>query len=99
MTARTISIEHYHDHLESGRALRQWMVILRFVERNAFCTRAQVAEITGIRLSSVCGRVKELLDAGLIVESKARVICPVTGKRVHGLVPSRRKPQQLQLVA
>ena len=35
-------------------------------------TRNELAEMLGIRISSACGRVKELLDMGVIEESPRR---------------------------
>lgn len=94
MTARAISIENYHAHIASGKALRQWMRIYTYIAAHSFCTRSQIAEATGIRLSSVCGRVNELMDpeAGLVIETQAPVRCPVTQMMVHGLRVNKWNP-------
>lgn len=88
MTARAISIEAYHRHIESGKALVQWADIYQFLEEPNQggevmpFTRAELAYYMELRESSVCGRVKELLDAGLIVELPRRK-CTVTGHMAH----------------
>jgi hypothetical protein len=83
MTVRAISREAYIKHLESGKALTQWQKIYNYLCANggAF-TRAEIAEVTGIRLSSVCGRVNELLRANMIAEFERRR-CDVTGEPAH----------------
>lgn len=102
MTARRISIEAYHRHLESGKALTQWQRIYEWLytyygpvnyNPEAFpayegCTRAELAEKLHLRVSSVCGRVKELLDAGMIEELPRRK-CTVTGDMAHPLTVKR----------
>ena len=54
-------------------------------------TRAEIAEATGLRLSSVCGRCHELLERG-VVEEFARRPCGVTGISAHVLrvAPAQR---------
>ena len=47
-------------------------------------TRAEIAQASGLRLSSVCGRVGELLERGA-VEEAARRPCSVTGISAHVL--------------
>ena len=41
-------------------------------------TRNELAALTGIAIPSICGRIKELLDAGVLVEGVARA-CRVSG--------------------
>lgn len=47
-------------------------------------TRAEIAQASGLRLSSVCGRVGELLERGA-VEEFARRPCSVTGITAQAL--------------
>lgn len=98
MTARTISVMHYHQHIGSGKARSQWMIVYEAIVANPGLTRSQLEQQTCIRLSSVCGRVKELLQAEMVCELEELVICPVTGKRVHALVPFADEHAQRELV-
>lgn len=82
---RAISIEAYHRHISSGKALPQWCRILDYIKRHPNVTRAQLEKALGMRISSVCGRVKSLLDAGLITESEQTIRCPVTKEWAHAL--------------
>lgn len=90
MTARTISRQAYHDHIASGKALRQWQQVYAAIEANPGQTRAEIARDTGIRLNCVCGRVRELLapECGMIAEGSRRK-CTVTGEQAHILTLPR----------
>lgn len=57
-------------------------------------TRSEIAEATGMRLSSVCGRVNELIDLGYLEDAPRRV-CWVTGKSAHAV---RIRAAQLSLL-
>ncbi|HEX5464434.1 MAG TPA: hypothetical protein VFW88_06930 [Burkholderiales bacterium] len=92
MSARGISILAYREHLASGKALKQWERILLAVEKHGPLTRAEIERWTAIRLSSVCGRVKELLDVHVLAEVGI-VKCKVTHNRVHALMLSRAEPR------
>lgn len=85
---RTISIDAYHEHLKSGKALKQWQKIYAAMKLYKPLTRSELSDATGIRLSSVCGRVNELIEAGLVVEHERRK-CTVTGRAAHpvGIAP------------
>lgn len=64
----------------------QQAIIVAYISRNCHrdFTRCELAEATGLRLSSVCGRVAELLKAQTIVEGVRRP-CRVTGVSAHPL--------------
>lgn len=81
---RTVSIDAYRKHIESGKALSQWMRVYELLKSGPH-TRNQIAATVRIPLQSVCGRCKELLDSNLIRESLCRVTCPVTGEEAHTL--------------
>jgi len=53
-------------------------------------TRAELSEILSMRLSSVCARVREMLDKGMIDEGQNRQ-CSVTHSRVS-TVKSKKAP-------
>ena len=99
MTARNISIEAYHKHIESGKAWVQWVKIFDFMLENShtFFTRAEIAHYLGMRDSSVCGRVNKLLEAGLLVEHDRRK-CKVTGSPAHPVGIKFDDPKQGKLI-
>ena len=87
---RGISIEAYERHIESGKQLTQWQKIYAFLEEHRPLTRSELSERVGIRLSSVCGRVNELLQAGLIEEYERRR-CSVTKEPAHPVGLTQRE--------
>jgi hypothetical protein len=84
MAARNISAQAYRAHIQSGKQQSQWMKILTFLNnRYPQCyTRSELASMTGMRMSSVCGRVNELMAAKL-VEEKTRRKCAITDEPAH----------------
>jgi predicted transcriptional regulator len=77
------SLDAFAAMLDSGAIGRQQAQILVHLRTtNATLTRSEIAEQTGIRLSAVCGRVRELLDASKLVELPRRA-CTVTGSQAH----------------
>jgi hypothetical protein len=82
MTVRNISIAAYEKHIESGKQASQWMRIYEYLGTHSPRTRSELSEYAGIRLSSVCGRVNELIKAKLVIED-ARRECRVTGEPAH----------------
>ncbi|MBB5444625.1 MULTISPECIES: hypothetical protein [unclassified Paraburkholderia] len=57
----------YHAMPAKLLAAKQQMVIDAFRDGRPPLTREDIAAITNLKLSSVCGRVRELLDAGRLV--------------------------------
>lgn len=90
------SLDAYREHRDSGELGAQQKKIMLFyhLEGGEF-TRSELAEKIGMRLSSVCGRVFELLDMGYLVEG-ARRPCKVTGINAH---PVKLPPRQLEHAA
>ena len=84
MTARDTSIEAYQDLILAGKRPKQWMTIFHAVRLNGQVTRDQLAYLTNLRLASVCGRVKELIDEGLLVDDEI-VLSSTTGAKVHAV--------------
>lgn len=75
----------YQEHAAAGRVGRQAEDILRFIskhKRAAGWSRNELAEKTGIRLSSVCGRVNELLACGALVTGPMRQ-CLITERTIN----------------
>lgn len=81
MSVAATSISAYHDHRDSGALGKQCRQLLGSMRWTIEYTRSELAIASGLRLSSVCGRVNELMDAGYLVEGPVRP-CRVTGKRV-----------------
>lgn len=84
MTAAETSIEAYRDHRTSGRLGDQARSIVEFlaVRTGTDWSRGELADTMRLRLSSVCGRVNELLASGHIEVATVRP-CRMTGKRVE----------------
>jgi hypothetical protein len=57
----------------------QQMVMDCFGSRDLLLTREDISARTNLKLSSVCGRARELLDAGRLVK-RGRRDCAATGK-------------------
>jgi hypothetical protein len=79
----TTSIENYRAHRNSGKLGEQARAIIEFLAHHG-CrdwSRAELSEAMDMRLSSVCGRVNELLHGRYIAAAPVRA-CSVTGKRV-----------------
>lgn len=87
MTVRGISIDAYAKHISSGKALTQWMKIYEFLKdhRASGATRNEIAIACGMRIPSVCGRVKEMLDSNIIVEQERRK-CAITDEAAHPVI-------------
>jgi len=82
LTVRSISIEAYQRHIESGKQETQWVRIYTYLSHVLPRTRSEISEETKIRMSSVCGRVNELMQAGLLAENERRK-CRITGELAH----------------
>jgi DNA-binding MarR family transcriptional regulator len=77
------SIDAYYAMIAGPKLAAQQRTIVEFLaSHSGDFTRAELAERTGLRLSSVCGRVSELLERGTLVE-RSRRPCSVTGVAAH----------------
>ena len=54
----------YQENKSSGRNLLQRMQILEYIKANQPCSRSDIEKGLGLRITSVTGRVRELIDAG-----------------------------------
>jgi predicted transcriptional regulator len=100
MTVRAISIEAYDKHIATGRRESQWMRIYRYISEDDTTprTRSELSAYIGIRLSSVCGRVNELIKANMIKELGRRK-CRVTKEPAHTLtLKTHVDPNQRELL-
>lgn len=82
MTIAATSAAAYRAHHETGRVSAQQQTILDALEMGFAMSRREIADETGLELSSVCGRVNELLQIGLLVQVPTRR-CNLTGRTVH----------------
>lgn len=82
-------------HAMGPRLGRQQRTILQHMAKHAHrdFTRSELAEATGERLSSICGRSRELLERQMLTEGPRRP-CRVTGVNAH---PLRLAPAQMDL--
>jgi DNA-binding Lrp family transcriptional regulator len=58
--------------------------IYRYIRENSYISRKEIAKGLNVEINTVCGRVKELLQIGLVKEG-AKKICPYTNNEVHSL--------------
>lgn len=82
---RDTSRDAMAEHRSSGKlGAQQQQVFAALTRSGQAFTRAELAQRTGIRLSAICGRSRELLDLQVIKEGPRRQ-CSVTGKNAHVL--------------
>lgn len=82
MTVASTSIAAYREHQAAGKIGLQAQKILDTMLAGKDYSRRELAALAGLELSSVCGRVNEMLGIGLIEEGPPRK-CKVTGKTVR----------------
>jgi len=82
MSVSDTSIEAYIEHKESGKIGKQASYILNSLQDGKSYSRRELANKFNLELSSVCGRVNELLAEGLLEETEKRS-CEMTGKTIH----------------
>lgn len=76
----------FSEHRRSGRLKATQGAVLAALSSKGPLTRNQLAEATGLPLSSICGRCRELLDmdyidvAGMSADSPARQVLALTAK-------------------
>ena len=94
------SIVNYQQHKTSGKLGKQSSVILQLFKDNPYrdFSRAEVSELLSIRLSSVCGRINELMDQNYLHPEPQRK-CKITNKTVSPVKLAVRLYQyQLSLI-
>lgn len=82
----------FQEHRATGKVCRQAANILKFISQHKRATgwsRSELAEETGIRLSSVCARVNELVEKGRLAPAPMRK-CRITGRKVNPVTPCTR---------
>lgn len=83
--SRQCSRDHYRQLVVSGDAITKRDQLYVFMLRHQNHTRSELAQAIGWPINSICGRVKELIDDGAVLESGKRRECRVTGNQVHYL--------------
>ena len=82
MSVSDTSIKAYHEHGDEGKIGKQSRLILSKMRKGKDYSRREIAKEFALELSSVCGRVNELLAIGLLEELESRP-CKVTNKTIH----------------
>ena len=82
MTVAATSRRAYLEHEAAGKLSEQQLAILNAMEPGQGYSRSELAEMTGIRLSSVCGRVNEMLQVGILTVQATRR-CSVTRRTIN----------------
>lgn len=72
MTVAATSLDAYHDRNRLRREPSQRAKVLDRITHHPNETREEIAEATGLKLSSVCGRVNELMQLEQVVISGRR---------------------------
>lgn len=95
MVAST-SLDAYREHRYSGELGEQQKKVMLFFHSNGGeHTRSELSKRVPMRLSSVCGRVNELIKMGYLTEGPRRR-CSETGINAH---PVKLPARQLELAA
>ncbi len=81
MTVAETSIIAYDQHKAQGKVGRQAKSLFDFMDFNVDYSRRELARFTGMELSSVCGRINEMILVGMIREGEKRK-CQITGRLV-----------------
>lgn len=83
---RDSSFLSYQEAINTGAIGEQCQRIAEAViEANQPVTRRELELLTGISISSISGRVNEMVKLGILKELDLS-ICPITGRRVHPLI-------------
>lgn len=85
MTVADTSIIAYLDHKLQGKVGRQAQSLYEFMEDNVDYSRKELSRLTGMELSSVCARVNEMVDVGMLREVTRRK-CKITGRLISPVV-------------
>ena len=98
MPVAETSIDAYREHKASGKLSAQHIAILTWFKNNrGSWTRSEISKHTGIRLSSICARVAELIRMEKLDEG-ARRRCTVTTVGAKTLALKSTEPAQLSLL-
>ena len=73
-------------HRESGAAATQRIKLYETIIESKAITRAGLSQATGFSLQSVCGRVGELKEAGLVADADFTTTDPITFRKVRPVI-------------
>ena len=84
---RGTSLEAYRDHILSGEAGAQTLLVFDVVKEagKEGITRKELSVASNVTINAVCGRANELIKAGLMYELERRP-CRITGRNAHPLI-------------
>jgi DNA-binding MarR family transcriptional regulator len=85
MSVASTSKQAYEEHILSGKLGMQATLIYHAMKPGVSYSRRELSSYIGIDLSSVCGRVNELLEMGLIEEGSKRK-CIISGKLISPVI-------------
>lgn len=85
MTVAETSVLAYKEHKAAGKVGNQAVSIFEKMDFHKDYSRREIVQLTGLELSSVCGRVNEMLQIGMLKEVSQRK-CSVTGKTIKPVV-------------
>lgn len=80
--SRDTSRSSYRAVKSDGTMGRQQKLIMSLLRKRPGKTRLEICLLTGIRLSSVCGRVNELIRVGKLEDNEKR-ICSMSKRTAH----------------
>lgn len=81
MSVAMTSAQAYREHRETGKVGQQAQKILDAMIDGVGYSRRELARASRLELSSVCGRVNELLQIGMLHEGEPRK-CLITQKKI-----------------
>lgn len=73
---------HINDGQQRTQQERVLFALVTATAYEMYLTRLQIEEVTGIRTSSVCARINELVALGKVIHYDT-VVCAETNKKVH----------------
>jgi hypothetical protein len=89
MTVALTSLIAYEEHKEAGKIGAQAQLILDRMQFGVDYSRRELIKLTGLELSSICGRVNELLHKGFLKELDQRP-CAVTNKTIKPITKTHK---------
>lgn len=84
--ARTSRLAYMELQANGKESTQKGKVLKEVLRHSDGLTRRQLAELTGLELGAVCGRVNALVRDGLLDDSEV-VKCEVTGQEVARIKP------------
>jgi len=94
MAYKETSLLTYIGITNDGTATTMRGRVFKAIQSNPGYTRAELAQLTGIKINSLTGRVNELLQVNDAIYEKPMRQCNVTGRlahplKAHGVAPSQ----------